>query len=158
MAHLSEGFTVDLRAALAAEALSAQRYTYFAQVAEIEGHTEVAKLFTDLAASVSCAAHGHLDVLRDATAGGTGPDIGETALNLASSVAEALQDVGESYPRLTAVAHDEGQVDIASWLTTLAALKKMHVAKLDAALSELTGAAAPAAAHPATTLPGGTDD
>lgn len=158
MAHLSEGFTAELRAVLAAEALSAQRYTYFAQVAEIEGHTEVAQHFTDLAASVACAAHGHLDVLRDATVEGTGPDIGETALNLASSVADALQDAGEAYPRLTAAAHAEGQVDIASWLTTLAALKKSHVTKLDALLSELTGAAAATATATTAPVSGGTDD
>ncbi|WP_055494260.1 ferritin family protein [Streptomyces sp. TP-A0356] len=152
MAHLSESFAAGLRATLAAEALTVQRYTYFAQIAEIEGRTEIAKLFRDLAASVACAAHGHLDVLRDHVPQG----IGDTALNLASSVAEALRDADGTYPELTAAAFDEGQVDVASWLTTAAALKKAHVARLDAALREL---AEPAGREPALTSGhGGSDD
>ncbi|WP_189939024.1 rubrerythrin family protein [Streptomyces sulfonofaciens] len=155
MAHLSDVFAADLRSALAAEATSALRYTYFAQVAEIEGHTEIARLFTELADSVTCAVHGHLDVIRDATApDDERRDIGETGLNLASSVAGALQDAGEVYPRLMTAAHEEGHADVASWLTTLTALKKRHTARLDAALESLTGAPSEAAL---TTAPGGTD-
>ncbi|MER6010846.1 rubrerythrin family protein [Streptomyces bluensis] len=137
MAHLTDAFAADLRSALAAEATSTLRYTYFAQIAEVEGHTEIAQLFTELAESISCAVHGHLDVLRDATAPDQHSDVGETRLNLASSVVSALQDASELYPRLTTTAHTEGHADIASWLTTLTALKKRHTARFNAALASL---------------------
>ena len=146
MPYLSPELAADLRAALAAEAVAAQRYSYFAQIAEIEGVAEVARLFADLAASVACAAHGHLDVLRDATVPDAESDIGETALNLASSIVEALRDADETYPDLLAAAHDEGQADVASWLTTLAALKKAHVGKLNQVLEALPGPAETTAA------------
>lgn len=138
MAHLSESFAAAMRAALAGEANSSLRYAYFAQIAEIEGHTEVAGVFSELAESVGCAVHGHLDVLRDAIAPEQRNDIGETRLNLASSVAEALESTTAVYPRLTAAAFEEGHADVASWLTTVAALKKRHTARLDAVLTELT--------------------
>lgn len=64
-----------VRAAFLAEAATAARYTYFARVADIEGHTEAARVFDELAESVACAAHGHLDVLRDLL-GGDDPDTG----------------------------------------------------------------------------------
>ncbi|WP_344587407.1 hypothetical protein [Actinomadura vinacea] len=134
----SESLVADVRAALAAEAVAVQRYTYFAQVAEIEGHTEIAVLFADLAQSIGCVAHGHLDVLGDtADTADAGRDVGETRLNLATSVAGAMKDAHEGYPGLASAAYGEGRTDVASWLTTLAALKKAHVAKLDAALRDL---------------------
>ncbi|MFD9317591.1 ferritin family protein [Streptomyces sp. NPDC060053] len=140
MAHPSESYADGLHAVLAAEAVCAQRYTYFAQVAETEGHTETARLFTDLAASAACAAHGHLDVLRDLAVEADGPVLGDTRTNLAAAVAEALNEAVETYPRLTTTAHERGHGDVASWLTTLTALKKSHVAKFDTALRELSGA------------------
>ncbi|MFF0591427.1 rubrerythrin family protein [Streptomyces sp. NPDC003781] len=155
MALLSNALATGLRSALASEATAMLRYTYFAQIAEIEGHTEIARLFTELADSTGCAVHGHLDVLRDATGPEQQNDIGETRLNVASSVAGALQDASELYPRLTATAHEEGHADIASWLTTLAALKKRHTVRFDAALVSLTGAPD---ADPLPTPHGATDD
>ncbi|WP_330460374.1 rubrerythrin family protein [Streptomyces sp. NBC_00820] len=152
MTQPSDGFLKGVHAKLATEALTVQRYTYFAQIAEIEGHTETAKLFRELAASVACVAHGHLDVLRDRLP----QTLGDTALNLASSLSEALRDAEGTYPDLTADAFEEGQIDVASWLTTAGALKKAHVAKLDAALRELTDSAD--RSNALTTVPGGSDD
>ncbi|PJF01609.1 rubrerythrin [Streptomyces carminius] len=136
---MSDALAADLRSALMAEATAMLRYTYFAQIAEVEGHTEVARLFTELAQSIGCAVHGHLDVLREAVTPDGQSDIGETQLNVASSVAGALRDAGEFYPRLTATAHAEGHADMASWFTTLTALKKRHTARFDEALVSLTG-------------------
>ncbi|MFF9205425.1 ferritin family protein [Streptomyces sp. NPDC014986] len=157
MTHISDTLAGDLRAALAVEAASALRYTYFAQTAEIEGHADVARLFTELADSLVCAAHGHLDVLRDTDTETAGHQdgVGDSRLNLASSVVAALHDAGELYPRLTSAALEEGHADTASWLSTLEALKKQHTARLKAALDDLTRTSGerPDAAH----IPGGAD-
>ncbi|MER7922786.1 rubrerythrin family protein [Streptomyces sp. NPDC096057] len=155
MTHLSDALAGELRAALAAEAASAVRYTYFAQTAEIEGHGEIARLFTELADTLVCAAHGHLDVLREVGDPERTDGVGDTRLNLASSVVSALHDSGEIYPRLTAATHEEGHADAASWLSTLTALKKRHTGRLKTALDQLTASDA----QPALlTSPGGTDD
>ncbi|MEV3874154.1 rubrerythrin family protein [Streptomyces sp. NPDC049906] len=157
MPQLGEGLTGDLRSAFAAEAASVQRYTYFAQVAEIEGHGEIARLFTDLAESVACVAHGHIDALRDVADPHTRGSVGGTRLNLASSAAEALHEANEVYPGLTAHAHEEGHADVASWLTTLASLKRAHLAKLDALLTALDQPLVPPSPG-ALATDGGADD
>ncbi|HEX6343730.1 ferritin family protein [Umezawaea sp.] len=127
-----------LRAAFAAEAVAVVRYTYFAQVAEVEGHAEAARLFTEAARSAECAAHGHLDFLRYAGDATTDEPIGETELNVASAVSGVLRDATESYPELVAAAHAEGLADVAGWLTTVAALKNAHTAKFERVLAQLT--------------------
>jgi rubrerythrin len=127
-----------LGAAFAAEAMSVQRYSYFAQLAEIEGHIEVARLFGELAESNACAAHGHIDVLQLTADPATGRPIGTTHLNLASAIAGELREANQGYPDLAAAALADGHTDVASWLTTLCALKKAHVDKLEKALSLLT--------------------
>ncbi|MFF0450573.1 rubrerythrin family protein [Streptomyces sp. NPDC004609] len=130
-----------VRAAFLAEAATAARYTYFAQVAEIEGHTEAARVFGELAESVACAAHGHLDVLRDLLGGddpGTGRALGDTRRNLAAAISGDLGEATERYPGLAARAHTDGVADLASWLETLCTLKKTHVDRLEQALTGLT--------------------
>lgn len=137
MAELSKSLFADLRAAFATEAMTVQRYTYFAQVAEIEGHVEIADLFGELAESVACAAHGHIDFLQHIADPSTDSPIGETRLNLASALSGGLREATETYPRLAGTAHTEGLADVASWLETLSAHKKAQVAKIDRALTAL---------------------
>ncbi|WNV84997.1 ferritin family protein [Umezawaea sp. Da 62-37] len=127
-----------LRAAFAAEAVAAVRYTYFAQVAEVEGHAEAARLFTDAARSAECAAHGHLDFLRYSGDPAADESIGGTELNVATAVSGALRGATESYPELVAAAHAEGMADVAGWLTTVTALKNAHTAKFERVLAQLT--------------------
>jgi len=128
-------FAAELAAALATEAMAAQRYGYFARIAEIEGRTDAAMLFSRLAESVACVAQGHLDVLRDAADDVERP-IGDTSTNLASAVATGLDEADSLYPRLKAAAMAEGLHDVASWLTTVMALKQAHLTRLDQALTE----------------------
>jgi rubrerythrin len=128
-----------LHAAFAAESMTAQRYAYFAQAAEIEGMLDLARLFSELAESAACAAHGHLDMLQDADPM-TGQPIGESRLNLAAAMAAALREASEFYPGLAETAHAQGVADTASWLETLAALKKAHMARLNEALAALSSA------------------
>jgi rubrerythrin len=133
MVGTSENFFSELWTAFAADAMTVQRYTYFAQVAEIEGHVKVSKLFAEFAESIACAAQGHIDFLQYAP----GSSIGCTQLNLTTALAGELQEAMEIYPRLVSVAHDEGLADVASWLETLAALKRAHFAKIDHTLATM---------------------
>jgi rubrerythrin len=129
-------FIAELATAFAAEAMAAQRYDYFARIAEIEGRTEAAMLFGRLAESVACVAQGHMDVLRD-----VGEDIerpvGDTSINLASAVETGLDEADSLYPRLKAAALADGLADVASWMTTVMALKQAHLARLDQALARI---------------------
>src|SRR5438045_7856672 len=138
MADLSPAVVAGLRAAFRGEAMTASRYTYFAQMAEVEGQLGAATLFRDLAESVATAAHGHIDFLRQISDPATGRPIGETHLNLASASVGELREASDLYPRLAAAAHADGLADVASWMETLGALKRAHVAKLEAALAALT--------------------
>ncbi|GGY47191.1 hypothetical protein GCM10010342_37920 [Streptomyces anulatus] len=98
-------------------------------------------MFDELAESVACAAHGHLDVLRDLLGGDdpdTGRALGDSRSNLAAAISRDLGEATERYPGLAARAHLDGVADLASWLETLCTLKKTHVDRLEQALSGLT--------------------
>jgi rubrerythrin len=137
MADLTPQPLADLRSAFAAEAMNAQRYAYFAEVAEIEGHAAVAKLFRDLTATAACVARGHLDFLQHAADPTTSRPIDDTRAQLVAALAGAAQEANEFYPQLAGKALDQGQADVASWLETLSALKRSHTAKLDQVLATL---------------------
>ncbi|MFE7318743.1 rubrerythrin family protein [Streptomyces sp. NPDC057555] len=136
-----QDLTTRLHAAFAAESMTAQRYFSFAQAAEIEGMVGLARLFSELAESASCAAQGHLDVLHY-TDPMTDLPVGETGLNIASALAACLRESTQTYPDLAALAHASGVADTASWLETLVALKKRHTERLQEALGTLTSPAA----------------
>ncbi|MEU3861038.1 rubrerythrin family protein [Streptomyces sp. NPDC028722] len=155
MAQPSDDLAVELRTALATEGTTVQRYSYFSQVAEIEGHAEIAQAFSDLAESIACAAHGHIDALQGIADRHTRQTIGDTRLNLAASVADALHVANEVYPRLAARAHETGHADVASWLTTLGSLKRSHLTKFQVLLTALD---APSPAARAAATEGDSDD
>jgi rubrerythrin len=136
MSEFSEEICTGLRTAFNAEAAAVQRYSYFAQTAEIEGQMHVARLFSELANSLACAAHGHLDFLRDATDAASDQAVGNTTLNLANAIAAELREATELYPNLANAALEAGLADVASWMTTLSALKKAQVAKLQEVLMD----------------------
>jgi rubrerythrin len=138
MTELNKTLYSGLRAAFVSEAMTAQRYTYFAQVAEIEGRVQIAQVFTELAESATCAAHGHIDFLQHFADPATEQPIGETQLNVASAVIGELYEATELYPELVVAARAEGLADVASWLTTMCALKRAHVARLKQVLDALS--------------------
>jgi rubrerythrin len=134
---MSSQLFADLRAAFASESMAAQRYTYFADIAEIEGQLELAKMLRELADTTNCVAHGHLDLLRYVADPSTRQPLGDTELNLAAALTGELHESADLYPKLTEHAHDEGLADLASWLETLTALKGAHVTRLQEALDGL---------------------
>jgi rubrerythrin len=137
---ISDTLWSQLRAAFLAEAANVQRYAYFAEVAEIEGRPETATFFRDLAATTTCAAHGHLDLLRYEGDPSTRRPIDDTDAELAASLAGVVQEATDLYPRLAERAHAEGLADVASWLETMTALKRAHMAKLRSVLAPFASA------------------
>lgn len=130
MSELSERVLSDLRAAFAAESATIQRYAYFAQLAEMEGQAEVARVFSDLAESLACVAHGHYDFLHEVADPVSGQPTGETSLNLVAALASELRGATEYYPQLADAALGAGLADVGSWMMTLSALKKAHSDRL----------------------------
>jgi rubrerythrin len=137
----SQELLSGLRTAFAAEAMTAQRFTYFARVADVEGYPDIARLFDEMAESIACAAHGHVDWLQHVADPSTDRPIGDTQLNLAAAVAGAVHEASQLYPALAEAARTDGFADVASWFDTLHALKSSHVAKLERALDALTARA-----------------
>jgi len=119
-----------LRTAFATEGQTAQLLLYFAQVAEIEGHAEVAEQLRHLAEAHALHAHGHLDLLRRAADPLSGLPMGLTAKNLACAVAAQRQAAHETYPAMIKTADAEGFLDIADWLKTVARVNDAHANRL----------------------------
>jgi rubrerythrin len=130
-----------LRSAVAAEAVAVQELGYYAQIAEIEGHPEVAGLLNELSESTMCAAHGHLEAIEALEKTSEGEYSGRTRLNLAAAVTSGLEGIGALYPDLADTARRDGLCDVASWLDAVMALKRAHLARLDRALESVSAPA-----------------
>ena len=68
----------NLKDAFAGESQANRRYLYFAKVADVEGHPDLAGLFRDTAEGETGHAHGHLDYLKRVGDPATGEPIGDT--------------------------------------------------------------------------------
>ncbi len=64
--------TTNLKDAFAGESQANRRYLYFAKVADVEGHPDIAGLFRDTAEGETGHAHGHLDYLKRGRRSGDG--------------------------------------------------------------------------------------
>jgi rubrerythrin len=123
----------ELRAAFAADSMAAARYAYFGQVAQVEGLTEAASLFDELAETVLCAAHGHLDLLRQLDESTEGVAVGDTQQNLVAAV-DAEVGSTTAYGRLANAAAAGALADVESWAITASARARAHLARLEAVL------------------------
>jgi rubrerythrin len=119
-----------LRSGFAAEVQVQSLLLYFALIAEIEGHLEVAASLRGLADVHALHAHGHLDLLRRAAEPLTGLPMGLTAQNLICAAAAARQAAEETYPDMITTAESEGFFDIADWLRTVARANESHADRL----------------------------
>jgi rubrerythrin len=127
----------NLKAAFAGESQANRRYLYFAKVADIEGHPEVAGHFRDTAEGETGHAHGHLDYLKQVGDPATELPIGDTALNLRAAVAGETHEYTDMYPGMARTARDEGFSEIADWFETLAKAEKAHAGRFQALLDKL---------------------
>ena len=127
----------NLKAAFAGESQANRRYLYFAKVADIEGHPDVAGLFRDTAEGETGHAHGHLDFLKQVGDPATGLPIGDTESNLKAAVAGETYEYTDMYPGMAATARAEGFDDVANWFETLAKAEKSHAGRFQKGLDSV---------------------
>ena len=127
----------NLKDAFAGESQANRRYLYFAKVADVEGHPDIAGLFRDTAEGETGHAHGHLDYLKVVGDPATDLSIGDTALNLASAVHGETHEYTNMYPGMAKTAREEGFSEIADWFETLAKAEKSHAGRFDTALKTI---------------------
>ena len=127
----------NLKAAFAGESQANRRYLYFANKADVEGHTEVAALFRSTAEGETGHAHGHLDYLAEVGDPATDLPIDESSLNLKAAVAGETHEYTDMYPGMAKSARDEGFDEIADWFETLAKAERSHANKFAKALDAL---------------------
>ena len=127
----------NLKAAFAGESQANRRYLYFANKADVEGHTEVAALFRSTAEGETGHAHGHLDYLAEVGDPATDLPIGESSLNLKAAVAGETHEYTDMYPGMAKSARDEGFDEIADWFETLAKAERSHANRFQKALDAL---------------------
>ena len=128
----------NLKAAFAGESQANRRYLYFAKIADVEGHPEIAGNFRDTAEGETGHAHGHLDYLKEVGDPATGEPIGDTALNLKASIAGETYEYTTMYPGFAKTARDEGFEEVAEWLETLARAEKSHAGRFQSGLESLS--------------------
>lgn len=128
---------LNLKAAFAAESQANRRYLYFAQKADIEGHSDVSALFRSTAEGETGHAHGHLEYLEAVGDPVTGLPIGNTADNLKSAIAGETHEYSDMYPGMARDARDEGFDEIADWMETLAKAERSHANRFQKALDLL---------------------
>src|SRR5271169_4293570 len=98
MASLRSSRTAEnLKAAFAGESQANRRYLYFAQKADIEGHSDISAVFRSTAEGETGHAHGHLEYLEEVGDPATGKPIGTTDKNLTAAIAGETHEYTDMY-------------------------------------------------------------
>ena len=92
-----------------------RRYTYFAQQADVEGHSDISAIFRSTAEGETGHALKHLEFLSEVADPATDLPIGSTVENLKSAVAGETHEYTDMYPGMARTAEEEGFDEIASW-------------------------------------------
>ena len=139
MAELKGSRTEEnLKAAFAAESQANRRYLYFAQKADIEGYPDLSALFRSVAEGETGHAFGHFDFLAAAGDPVTDQPVGPTEDNLRSAIVSETYEYTEMYPGFARTARDEGFVEVAEWLETLARAEKSHALRFAQGLDSIS--------------------
>ena len=139
MAELKGSRTEDnLKAAFAAESQANRRYLYFAQKADIEGYPDLSALFRSVAEGETGHAFGHFDFLAATGDPVTGEPVGSTEENLRSAIVGETYEYTEMYPGFARTARDEGFIEVAEWLETLARAEKSHALRFAQGLDSIS--------------------
>ena len=128
----------NLKDAFAGESQANRRYLYFAKIADVEGHPDIAGLFRDTAEGETGHAHGHLDYLKKVGDPATDMKLGDSSLNLKSAVHGETHEYTNMYPGMAKTARDEGFGEIADWFETLAKAEKSHAGRFETALKTIS--------------------
>jgi rubrerythrin len=127
----------NLKEAFAGESQANRRYLYFAKVADVEGHADLAGLFRDTAEGETGHAHGHLDYLKRVGDPATGEPIGDTQKNLKASIAGETYEYTQMYPAFAKTAREEGFTEISEWFETLARAERSHAGRFQKGLDSM---------------------
>ena len=127
----------NLKAAFAGESQANRRYLYFAQKADIEGHSDISAVFRSTAEGETGHAHGHLEYLEEVGDPATDMPFGGTTENLVAAVAGETHEYTDMYPGMARTAREEGFDEIAEWFETLAKAEKSHAGRFQRALDQL---------------------
>ena len=127
----------NLKAAFAGESQANRRYLYFAQKADIEGHSDISAVFRSTAEGETGHAHGHLEYLEEVGDPATDMPFGGTTENLIAAVAGETHEYTDMYPGMARTAREEGFDEIAEWFETLAKAEKSHAGRFQRALDQL---------------------
>ena len=139
MAELKGSRTEEnLKAAFAAESQANRRYLYFAQKADIEGYPDLSALFRSVAEGETGHAFGHFDFLAATGDPVTGEPVGSTEENLRSAIVGETYEYTEMYPAFARTARDEGFIEVAEWLETLARAEKSHALRFAQGLDSIS--------------------
>lgn len=125
----------NLKTAFSMAAQTALRYEHFAARAGIEGHNEVALLFSSCVAGESGQARGHLEFLRQDPVSGHTMNL--TRLNIQSAIVSETIKYHDMYPRMAEIAREEGLEEIAIWFETLAKAERTRANQFQKALNTL---------------------
>jgi rubrerythrin len=128
----------NLKAAFSGESQANRRYLYFAQKADIEGHSDISAVFRSTAEGETGHAHGHLEYLEEVGDPATDMPIGATVENLSAAIAGETHEYTDMYPGMARTAREEGFDEIAEWFETLAKAEKSHAGRFQKALDSLT--------------------
>lgn len=128
----------NLKDAFSREAQANRRFFYFASKADVEGFTEIAKLFRSTAEDETGHAAGLLEYLEGCGDPVTGTPIGGTVANLKSAVVSEKYEYETLYPQMAQQARDEGHDDIADWFETLAKSEQAHTERFQKLLDKTT--------------------
>src|SRR6201999_3158272 len=82
----------NLKEAFAGESQANRRYLYFAKVADVEAHPDLAGLFRDTVEGETGHARGHPDYLKRVGHPATGEPIGDSVKNLKASIAGEMSE------------------------------------------------------------------
>jgi rubrerythrin len=127
----------NLKEAFAGESQANRRYLYFAQKADVEGYPDISALFRSVAEGETGHAFGHFDFLANAGDPVTDQPVGSTEDNLRSAIRGETYEYTEMYPGFARTARDEGFIEIAEWLETLARAEKSHAGRFQQGLQSL---------------------
>jgi rubrerythrin len=127
----------NLKSAFGHESRTNRLYLYFAKIAAIEGHPDVASQLQDIADGRTGHAHGHLDFLKEVGDPMTGMPMGETEDNLRSAVTAETAASQELYAGMAQTAHNEGFHQIANWFETLGKADAAHAERFASQLDSL---------------------
>jgi len=119
----------NLEAAFAGESQANRRYLAFAQRADQEGYTQIAKLYRAVAAAETVHALTHFGIMRG---------VGNTSDNLKKSIAGEIEEFKVMYPKFIEQAKAEGASDAVILTFDVAnKVEKIHAGLFQRALDNL---------------------